>query len=495
MANDDTKATWAYHDGTKHSPESVRRSRHVLDWDNMPLSFKVYVDLEPAPIPRDFTVSSLPALAAISTPARGGAAALDRTLLARLLHFSAGVVRRRAVPGGEMYYRAAACTGALYHIDLYLVTGALPDLEAGVYHFSPHDFSLRCLRRGDHRGVLVRASGGDAAIESAPVIAVCTSTFWRNAWKYQARTYRHCFWDDGTILANLLAVASAGDVRADVVLGFDDAEVNRLLDLDPLREVALSLVALGQADASPAPAPAFAPLGFKTLPLSPVEVDYPAIRAMHEASSLPSGDAAAAWHRSSSPKPRAPAIGTASTESVEAVILRRGSTRHFAGRSIGADQLDAILRAATAPLPSDFTGDGALTQIYAIANTVDGLEAGTYVYEAGALKPLRRGDFRREAGFLDLGQDLARDAAVNLYWLADLGPILAGFGNRGYRAAQLDGAIGGGRTYLASYAQRLGATGLTFFDDAVIDFFSPHAAGKSVMFLMAVGRGGSLRMA
>jgi len=41
--------------------------------------------------------------------------------------------------------------------------------------------------------------------------------------------------------------------------------------------------------------------------------------------------------------------------------------------------------------------------------------------------------------------------------------------------------------YLASYALRLGATGLTFYDDDVTDFFSPHAAGKSAMFLVAVG--------
>ena len=54
--------------------------------------------------------------------------------------------------------------------------------------------------------------------------------------------------------------------------------------------------------------------------------------------------------------------------------------------------------------------------------------------------------------------------------------------------AQLEAAIAGGRTYLAAYALGLGATGLTFFDDDVTAFFSPHAAGKSVMFHMAVGR-------
>ena len=65
--------------------------------------------------------------------------------------------------------------------------------------------------------------------------------------------------------------------------------------------------------------------------------------------------------------------------------------------------------------------------------------------------------------------------------------VLGRFGNRGYRAAQLEGGIIAGRMYLSAYAQGFGASGLTFYDDEVIDFFSPHAAGKSVMFLIALG--------
>ena len=41
--------------------------------------------------------------------------------------------------------------------------------------------------------------------------------------------------------------------------------------------------------------------------------------------------------------------------------------------------------------------------------------------------------------------------------------------------------------YLCSHAMGLGATGMTFFDDAVTAFFSPHAAGKSLMFLVGLG--------
>jgi hypothetical protein len=51
----------------------------------------------------------------------------------------------------------------------------------------------------------------------------------------------------------------------------------------------------------------------------------------------------------------------------------------------------------------------------------------------------------------------------------------------------LEAGIIGGRLYLAAYAQRLGATGLTFYDDEVTEFFSPHAAGKSAIFLVALG--------
>jgi hypothetical protein len=72
--------------------------------------------------------------------------------------------------------------------------------------------------------------------------------------------------------------------------------------------------------------------------------------------------------------------------------------------------------------------------------------------------------------------------------MTDLETVLQRFGNRGYRAAQLEASILGGKFYLASYAQNLGATGLTFYDDAVTEFFSPHAKDKSVMFMVVLGK-------
>ena len=121
----------------------------------------------------------------------------------------------------------------------------------------------------------------------APVTILCTGTYWRNAWKYQARTYRHFGWDHGTLLANMLAVSAASGLPVEIVLGFVDAEVNSLLDLDTHREVSWCLVPIGRAAASSPPAPREAPaLKLETIALSKREVEYPAMLEVHHASSL-----------------------------------------------------------------------------------------------------------------------------------------------------------------------------------------------------------------
>src|SRR5437870_8232550 len=290
--NRNSEAAWAYHEATKHSYVSVRANPHYLDMASQPLPSKTYPTLERFRLPGEVRPSGIAALSAIakSIPAET-VAVPDLGPVAQLLYLSAGITRQRKYPGGEIYFRAAACTGALYEVELYLVCGDLADLQAGVYHFAAAEFGLRQLRAGDYRSVLAEATGGEAAIAHAPLTIVCTCTYWRNAWKYQARTYRHFGWDNGTLLANLLAVATALGMPAKVICGFVDATLNNLLDVDTQREVAFSLVALGHVSALPPPtSPGISPLGLETVPLSRTEIDYPLMREMHAASALDSSD-------------------------------------------------------------------------------------------------------------------------------------------------------------------------------------------------------------
>jgi SagB-type dehydrogenase family enzyme len=503
--NRNLEAAWSYHNGTKHSYASVRSNPRFLDWDNQPSPFKIYPSLEPAPLPREVRQTGIAGLSAISESILPGTnSAPDLEALAQLLYLSAGITRHRKYPGGETYFRAAACTGALYEVELYIVCGDLAGLEAGVYHFAPADFALRKLRAGDYRGILDGSSGREAAVLHAPVTIVCTCTYWRNAWKYQARTYRHFGWDNGTLLGNLLAVATALGMPAKVICGFVDAQVNRLLDVDSEREVAFSMVALGHTpEAAPQSTSKLSPLQLETVPVSVNEIDYPAMREIHAASSLHSAEEVAMWRGSAPltklPPPTGPAVplhplsdAEMPRDPVEQVILRRGSARRFAQLPIGLAQLSTVLYRATRGVPADFLNpQGAqLNDLYLVANAVEGLPPGAYVFhrEQGALECLKEGNFRTQAGYLGLEQQLPADAAVDIFFLADLQPILQRFGNRGYRAAQLEAGILSGKLYLAAYAQHLSATGLTFYDDDVIQFFSPHAQGKSVMMLVAIGK-------
>jgi nitroreductase len=139
--------------------------------------------------------------------------------------------------------------------------------------------------------------------------------------------------------------------------------------------------------------------------------------------------------------------------------------------------------AAAAEIPGDAFAPHPVVPVL-IVNSVEGLEPGAYGPD---LEPIRHGDARRAAGALALWQELAADAAVDLFFLSDLDATLDRLGERGYRVAQLAGGIAGGRTELAATGLGLGATGLTFFDDEATRFFEPAARGRQVMYCAAVG--------
>ncbi len=507
MLNTDIRFALEYHEATKHSELSIRMSRSYLDLDNMPRPFKVYTKLPSISLPRDFPRPELQALESISSIepvhlAKG----IDIATLAEVLFFSAGLTREVKSSSGPFYMRAAPATGALYPIELYVICQDIPGLKAGVYHFCPADFSLTELRLGDYRAELGGAAGGSQMITSAPVTIAYTSIAWRNSWKYETRSYRHWFWDSGVIAANLLATSISVGLPAFIIMGFEDSRVNRLLCLDEEHEatVALAPIGIGLGDPPQLVPKAIPSLNPEFLPLSKEEVNYPEIWKIHEASSLASESDVKAWINSARGfKPHPPTLKgsgyplhpladePSDTPSLWEVILRRGSTRQFAKLSISFAQLSTILHSSTRGVTADFitrTGDS-IVDIYLIANAVDGLPSGSYFFnsQADSLEQLRSGSLRNIASYLCLEQPLFGDASAAFFIMTNLGQVLMHYGNRGYRVAQFEAGVIAGKIYLSAYAQGMGASGSTFYDDAVTEFFSPHAMDKRTMIAVAVG--------
>ena len=387
MGNRDVSAAWDYHNATKHTYWSVRGGQG-LDWPNQPLPFKIYKDVESIRLPRDGSPITAGLLEALGTSPASleGDSVPDLGLLARILYFSAGITKRMPYTGGEIFFRAAACTGALYHIDIYLVCGDLPGLEAGIYHFGPHDFGLVQLRKGDYRQVLIEASGEESAIADAPVTVVLADTHWRNAWKYGARAYRHAFWDSGTLLSNMLAAASGAGVPAGVVMSFVDGEVHSLLGLEAEKESVIGLVPLGRAPGQViGETPPIEPLSLPTEPLSPKMVEYPAIYDFHRNSSLETAEEVKSVRDGTQDREEGEDVGELialprggeglGDRTLEETIVRRGSTRAFAHESISLEQLAAALDYSTRGIDADFMSPfgSSINRLFLIVNAVEGL--------------------------------------------------------------------------------------------------------------------------
>jgi len=504
--NNDIETAWHYHNGTKHPNGPLMSRFHFYNPANRPNPYKIYKDLPSIALPIQKSEKGFPALKAISANIKlKGKQIPDLNVLAKILYFSGGITKTINFPGMEdVEFRAASCTGALYHIEVYVVCQDVSGLEAGVYHFDPKEMKLRQLRKGDYRRVLVNATGNDTNAEQAPVILVYTDIFTRNTVKYQTREYRHAFWDCGTIIANTLAISSAHGLAAKVIVGFVDKQVNSLLDLNSDKEVSLALVPIGFTNnVSGNEVPEVELLNVKTESLSNYDIDDPEIQMMHQASSLNSVVEVKDWQGNTPKITTLLHVGNAvpiqsspengmPQDSLESVIIRRGSTRQFSRESISLQQFSTIIYYSTRGIPTDFLKPygNSLIDLYIIINSVTDLGSGSYFYnqEKNVLELLREGEFRHVVGNLGLDQALPADGSASLFLMSDLNKVLKRFGNRGYRAAQLEASIIGGKLYLGSYAHRLGATGLTFYDDQVTDFFSPHAKGKSVMFMVVIGK-------
>jgi SagB-type dehydrogenase family enzyme len=496
LGNEYIEAARVFHEITKHSYTSVRSSPHFLDWDNKPIPYKIYPGAASIALPRDLNLSSTPTLAALSSYVPADfSAPIETASLTRILFCADGLTRQKRVGDDDYHFRAAASAGALYPIEIYVAAGDVEDLETGLYHFSPADLRMAGLRRGDWRAYIADAAAKRPSILNACAVIAMSAIYWRSEWKYRARAYRYCYWDAGTILANLLAAAAAEEISAEVITAFEDPALDALLGIDTEREGMIALVALGRTDEPAASSSAVEPLTLETVPLSSTEVAYPDLVRMHRESRLVTVEEVAgvvgAKLDSTPPPSSASALHLETITSEESAglgetILRRGSSRAFAQQAITAEELATIMAASSEHPQADFPP---LTDTYLIVNAATGMEPGAYYYDrqARAFELLKAGNFRGEAGYLCLEQPLGMDCSALVVYVANLELALRAFGNRGYGDAHLEAGILGGRAYLAAYSLGRGATGLTFYDDDTTKFFEPHAAGKSPLLMVALG--------
>ena len=406
----------------------VLQDLQTNDMARLPWFFKRYAERLPrTPLPRELPATADPAVAVLAGLAQAKPAPLDLPNLSRLLHLSAGVVRTMDRDYGIHPFRAAGSAGGRFPLELYVAVPPGGPLPAGVHWYDALEHEL--VRVGPP------PRGGGPAI-------VVTGIPWRTGWRYAERGYRHVYWDAGTMLAQLLALADSAGLPAGLYTRFPDAEVAALTGADRVHEFPVAVVALTEAPPSLA---GQGPASVGEVDAAPVE--FPLVTAAQRAGE--GGRLGRPWDRG-----RPVDVPLLPGAPVESVIAARGSQRRMdASRGLAQDLLRTCMGVA-------LRGIG--LPHWVVVHDVAGLAPGVYRWP-GLAAPVRAGALREELYRVCLDQSLARDAAFVVIAAADVG----GLGDPEYREAHLAAGLAEGRLHLAAYALGASASGMTFLDSEV----------------------------
>jgi len=482
--------TWnEYHEGTKHSVDSLTRARHDLDWANMPGPFRHYEGVPVFDLPADPPSPEIPALKVLQGSSGTTRAVDGPDFLSQLLFYSAAIsaTKRVSSSGYEYALRVNPSSGNLHPTEFHFVTRGVKGWSDGLYHYDPSRHMAEQRGRGPFK--LMTASS------DAPIVFVLTSIVWREAWKYGERAYRYCLHDIGHAWQALALSARAIGCDTFATANFVDDEVTRMcrpsLDEWPMLMLSLRGVSIPMREADTGEA---VWLGGQANLLSKETIAQPLIDSIHFATKLNSsgigGASFAEPPPSGSGEIELPPSASSTSSFGEVSRARRSALDFMGGKpSISLEKLSTILVSTAQPLSADFSG-ARFIQLYLFAHRVDGLQPGVYRFwpEGGELERVKTGDQRLFATALSLGQRLAGNACLSFSMIGDLARATATYGDRGYRYVHFEAGAVGQHLYVAAEALGLGATGIgAFYDDEVHRHLNLTPKEGQVVYHFAIG--------
>ena len=141
-------------------------------------------------------------------------------------------------------YRSAPSAGALYPLDVYLLTQNVVGLTAGVYLYHPQQHELDKIVAGDRRRELSDAALAQGWIRMAAAVIVLAAVFRRTTRKYGERGHRYVHLEAGHAAQNVYLQATSLGLGTTTVGAFHDERVKAVLEL-PAEAQPLCLLPIG----------------------------------------------------------------------------------------------------------------------------------------------------------------------------------------------------------------------------------------------------------
>lgn len=141
--------------------------------------------------------------------------------------------------------------GALYPVETYYLnlnesTNGEQTFKKGLYHFSPFDNSLSCIKTIEKYLTQESLIGSSYTFtNNASGFIILTLTPKRNVPKYGWLGVRLGLIEIGEVIQNIYIVCSALNIKCCALAGFNAEKTDELLDIDGLNEMSIITIAVG----------------------------------------------------------------------------------------------------------------------------------------------------------------------------------------------------------------------------------------------------------
>lgn len=205
--------------------------------------YKGYARLEEIILPRPKLPKGVKLKEALSTRVsrrKFSGVPISLKKLSTLLYFSAGLKKTKLQKESNRFYPSA---GSRYPLEIYILS-LNTELPRGLYHYYLKSNSLEKLLTFSKFSP--EKYFGQSWVAQASCLIIITAIFRRNCVKYSNRGYRYVMIEVGHMGQNFYLNSAALDIACCTIGGFADKKLEKLLDIDGVKESVVYILAIGE---------------------------------------------------------------------------------------------------------------------------------------------------------------------------------------------------------------------------------------------------------
>jgi SagB-type dehydrogenase family enzyme len=166
--------------------------------------------------------------------------------VATTLALSLGVQKWVPTAFGRLPLKTSPSGGARHPIEAYVCVRNVTGIEPGLYHYAADVHRLERIRRGDMTARLRIWMPHSGYFAKAAFVVVLTAVLERQVWRYPyARAYRAALAEAGHVCQTFCLTATWRGLAPFCLMGLDDAEIEKDVGIDGVRETVLYVAGAG----------------------------------------------------------------------------------------------------------------------------------------------------------------------------------------------------------------------------------------------------------